>query len=71
MFIVKFMFEGSLMEAKFTDFDIAISWAITSLSQYNIKWLIRDTLTGNQYLGDTIISSFADKGVNLYPKVYP
>lgn len=38
---------------QFHDHDIATSWAVTSLSRKDIKWLIRDTTANKVYLGDT------------------
>lgn len=54
MFSVKYLENKQIKEMKFDDYETAKSWAITTKSIDNVKWLIRDLETGNVFLGDTI-----------------
>lgn len=42
---------------EFTAYDIAVSWAVTSLSIDNLLWIIYDVDNNTVYLGDTYVNN--------------
>lgn len=57
MFKVIYIKQKQSYTEEFTAYDIAVSWAVTSLSIDNLLWIIYDVENDKTYLGDTYVNN--------------